>query len=66
MYYKKVETYSFAMPREYKSYTQFKEDLKEAGVIFTESGSTASIVITIANAGRFSTEDKQWTLECIS
>lgn len=66
MYYKKVETYSFTLPREYEAYVQFKEDLKEAGIRFTETGGSINQIITITTGGRFTMEDKQWTQKHIS
>ncbi len=53
MYYKKVETYQFSVPREYKEYLEFRDELKEAGIKFSEEGGNMFQTITIRTTGDF-------------
>ena len=53
MYYSKRERYSFVVPREYKDFLQFKDQLKEAGVKFTEASEGFFEIITINTGGNF-------------
>lgn len=57
MYYKKVETYSFSMPREYKAYLAFKQKLKDLGKTFTDEGGNIFQEITVREGGRFEIDD---------
>lgn len=57
MYYKKVETYSFSMPREYKAYLAFKQKLKNLGATYTDEGGTMFQELTIREGGRFEIDD---------
>ena len=58
MYYKKVETYQFAVPQEFKAYLDFKADLNASGIRFTEEGGSHYQTITIITKGLFDkTED---------
>ena len=58
MYYKKVETYSFSMPREHKAYLAFKQKLKDLGQTFTDEGGTMFQELTIREGGRFEIDDE--------
>lgn len=53
MYYKKVETYQFTMPREYKACLDFKAELKASGIPFIEDGGNMYQTITIVVKGTF-------------
>ena len=44
MRYKKVETYQFSVPQEFKAYLDFKADLQASGVTFTEEGGSPESV----------------------
>lgn len=58
MYYKKVETYQFTVPKEFKAYLEFKADLKDSGIKFTDEGGSHYQTITIVTNGTFNkTED---------
>ena len=57
MYYKKVETYSFSMPREYKAYLAFKQKLKDLGASFTDEGGNIFQEISVRENGRFEIDD---------
>lgn len=57
MYYKKVETYSFSMPREYKAYLAFKQKLKDLGTNFTDEGGNIFQEITVREGGRFEIDE---------
>ena len=57
MYYKKVETYSFSMPREYKAYLAFKQKLKDLGTNFTDEGGTMFQELSVRSGGRFEIDD---------
>lgn len=57
MYYKKVETYSFSMPREYKAYLAFKQKLKDLGATFTDEGGNIFQEISVRENGRFEIDD---------
>lgn len=57
MYYKKVETYSFSMPREYKAYLAFKQKLKDLGANFTDEGGNIFQEISVRENGRFEIDD---------
>lgn len=57
MYYKKVESYSFSMPREYKAYLAFKQKLKDLGTNFTDEGGTMFQEITVREGGRFEIDE---------
>ena len=57
MYYKKVETYSFSMPREYKAYLAFKQKLKDLGTNFTDEGGHVFQEVTVREGGRFEIDD---------
>lgn len=57
MYYKKVETYSFSMPREYKAYLAFKQKLKDLGTTFTDEGGSVFQEVTVRANGRFEIDD---------
>ena len=58
MYYKKFETYSFAMPREYKAYLAFKQKLRDLGQTFTDEGGTIFQEITVRTGGRFEIDEE--------
>lgn len=53
MYYKKVETYQFSVPQEFKAYLDFKGDLQASGVRFTEEGGSHFQTVTIVTTGTF-------------
>jgi len=53
MFYKKIETYQFSVPSEFKAYLEFKNELSEAGVTYTEEGGSIFQTIKIVTAGRF-------------
>lgn len=53
MYYKKVETYQFSVPQEFKAYLEFKADLQVSGVRFLEEGGSRFQTITITTTGTF-------------
>ena len=53
MYYTKLESYSFAMPEEHTAYLKFKEDLKDAGIHFTETGGMRYQIVEIRTTGNF-------------
>lgn len=53
MYYKKVETYQFSVPQEFKAYLEFKADLQASGVRFIEDGGSHFQTITITTTGTF-------------
>ena len=57
MYYKKVETYSFSMPKEYKAYLAFKQKLKDLGQTFTDEGGNIFQEITVRSGGRFEVDE---------
>ena len=57
MYYKKVETYSFSMPREYKAYLAFKQKLRDLGTTFTDEGGTMFQEISVREHGRFEIDE---------
>ena len=57
MYYKKVETYSFSMPREYKAYLAFKQKLRDLGTTFTDEGGSMFQELTVRTSGRFEVDD---------
>ena len=57
MYYIKKETYSFSVPREYKAYLNFKQQLKDLGQKFLEEGGSTQQIITITTGGRFDVND---------
>ena len=58
MFYKKVETYQFAVPQEFKAYLDFKADLAASGVRFTEDGGSHFQTITITTTGDFDMDEK--------
>lgn len=58
MYYKKTETYSFSMPREYKAYLAFKQKLKDLGTTFTDEGGSVFQEVTVRTNGRFEIDDE--------
>ncbi len=53
MYYKKVETYQFSVPNEFRAYLEFKADLQASGIKFTEEGGSHFQTITIITNGVF-------------
>lgn len=53
MFYKKVETYQFSVPQEFKAFLDFKADLAASGVRFTEDGGSHFQTITITTTGNF-------------
>lgn len=53
MYYSKVETYMFDIPREYRAYLDFKEELRASGVRFLDEGGSTHQLITIRTNGTF-------------
>lgn len=53
MRYKKVETYQFSVPQEFKAYLDFKNDLTASGVTFTEEGGSHYQTITLVTMGNF-------------
>ena len=53
MYYKKAETYSFAMPREYKAYLAFKQKFRDLGITFIDEGGGMFQEITVREHGTF-------------
>lgn len=57
MYYKKVETYSFSVPREFKAYLAFKQNLKDAGISFVDEGGNMHQVVTVNTHGRFNVDE---------
>lgn len=57
MYYKKVETYSFSMPREHKACLAFKQKLKDLGTTFTDEGGNMFQDIVVRTGGRFEIDD---------
>ena len=57
MYYKKVETYSFSMPREYKAYLAFKQKLRDLGTTFTDEGGSMFQELTVRTNGRFEVDE---------
>lgn len=63
MYYKKVETYNFIMPKEHSAYLKFRDELKESGITFLNEGSYRSQTITITTNGRFDTDGGDWKQE---
>lgn len=63
MYYKKVETYSFSMPREHKAYLAFKQKLKDLGTTFTDEGGNMFQEIVVRTGGRFEVNDEGDILE---
>ena len=58
MYYKKVETYSFSMPREFKAYLAFKQKLRDLGQTFTDEGGNIFQEITVRANGRFEVDEE--------
>lgn len=61
MWYSKKEEYVFRMPAEYKAYLEFKENLKDIGVPFTEQTNVSQQTILIFTSGAFKKEDKPCT-----
>jgi len=57
MYYVKTEEYSFKIPQEHKAYLKFKEELRDAGVRFTDEGGATHQSIKIRNHGVFKIND---------
>ena len=58
MFYKKIETYQFSTPSEFKAYLDFKQQLSDSGITFTEEGGSMFQTIKIITSGRFDrTED---------
>ena len=57
MYYKKEEIYSFSCPREFNAYLKFKEELKEAGIIFHDLGGSLNQEVKIVTNGRFDVDE---------
>lgn len=57
MYYKKVETYSFTVPREYTWYCEYKQQLMDAGIHFVESGGNSMLEIQVVERARFNRDD---------
>jgi len=53
MFYKKIETYQFSTPSEFKAYLDFKQELQDSGVRFTEEGGSMFQTIKIVTSGRF-------------
>ena len=53
MYYTKVETYQFDIPREYRAYLDFKDELRASGIKFLEDGGSIHQTITIHTNGTF-------------
>ena len=53
MYYTKLESYAFTMPEEYTAYLKFKDDLKDEGIKFTETGGMRHQIIEIRTTGNF-------------
>lgn len=53
MFYKKEETYQFAVPQEFKAYLDFKADLNSSGIQFTEEGGSHYQTITLVTTGNF-------------
>lgn len=53
MVYSKKETYSFTIPQEYKYYIDFKRQLEESGIRFTETGGNTHQIIEIFINGVF-------------
>lgn len=53
MFYKKIETYQFSTPSEFKAYLDFKQELQDSGVTFTEEGGSFFQTIKIITSGRF-------------
>jgi hypothetical protein len=56
MWYSKKEEYVFRMPREHTAYLKFKDELKEAGVQFSEQHAPLQITILIHTSGVFNKE----------
>ena len=53
MRYKKVETYQFSVPQEFKAYLEFKADLQSSGIKFTDEGGSHYQTIKIVTSGTF-------------
>ena len=63
MHYHKKETYSFAVPGEYKDYLDFKQKLDDAGIsYFAHSSGTLAEVVEIHERGCFDIKDGLFTL----
>ena len=58
MYYKRKETYSFTLPKEYKAYLAFKEKLNDADVTFLDEGGSLNQIITITTNARIDIDDE--------
>lgn len=58
MFYKKVETYQFSVPQEFKAYLDFKADLKDSGIKFTDEGGSHFQTVTIVTRGTFDKTDE--------
>ena len=57
MFYTKVETYAFTVPKEYKAYLNFKDELKAAGIRFVETGGSTHQIIEVRTNGNFYMDD---------
>lgn len=53
MFYKKIETYQFSTSSEFKAYLDFKQQLSDSGITFTEEGGSMFQTIKIITSGRF-------------
>lgn len=53
MYYTRKETYMYVIPKEYRAYLKFKQELKDAGITFTEEGGSTHQEIVIYTRGSF-------------
>ena len=59
MQYKSVEKYTFNISREQEALSIFKQELKESGIPFTESGGAFMTTITITTGGDFDMSKKE-------
>lgn len=58
MYYKKEESYTFSLPREYEVFLAFKEKLKEMGISYLETGGAVTQTIKTVEHGRFEMDEE--------
>lgn len=65
MYYKKIESYDFRVPREYKAYLAFRDRLNEMGVRFVEQHHSMSCTITVLTQADFDVDEKGDILDLV-
>lgn len=53
MWYSKKEEFSFRIPQEHTAYLKLKDDLRAAGIRFTEEGGATHQTIEIRTTGTF-------------